>query len=122
VPEWEGTSVVVATYGRFRFNWRANYIHGEEDDPGDFFVGAPCATLQVMCRPIARTDSYWTHNASITWIPRDWEISMGIVNVFDEEPPLMDNGAPGVQLNNIPLGAGYDLLGRRAFLLVRRQF
>ena len=122
VPEWEGTSVLVATYGRFRFNWRANYIHGEEDDPGDFFVGAPCATLQVMCRPIARTDSYWTHNASITWIPRDWEISLGIVNVFDEEPPLMDNGAPGVQLNNIPLGAGYDLLGRRAFLLVRRQF
>ena len=121
-PEWEGTSVLVATYGRFRFNWRANYIHGEEDDPGDFFVGAPCATLQVMCRPIARTDDYWTHNASVTWIPRDWEITLGIVNVFDEEPPLMDNGAPEVQLNNIPLGAGYDLQGRRAYLLVRRQF
>ena len=121
-PEWEGTALLVATYGRFRFNWRANYIHGEEDDPGDFFVGAPCATLDVMCRPIARTDAYWTHTASVTWIPRDWEITLGIVNLFDEEPPLLDNGAPEVQLNNIPLGAGYDLLGRRAYLSVRKQF
>lgn len=121
-PEWEGTALLFLTYGRYRFNWRANYIHGEEDDPGDFFVGAPCATLDVMCRPLARTDSYWTHTASITWVPRDWEITLGIANVFDEEPPLMDNGAPEVQLNNIPLGAGYDLLGRRAYLQVRKQF
>ena len=76
----------------------------------------------MLCRPIARTGSYWTHTASVTWVPRDWEITLGIVNLFDEEPPLMDGAAPEVQLNNIPLGAGYDLLGRRAFLSLRKQF
>ena len=121
-PEWEGTALLFANYGDFRLNWRANYIHGEHDDPGEFFEGAPCDTLAVLCRPIARTDSYWTHTASVTWEPRDWSITLGVVNLFDKEPPLMDPGAPEVQLNNIPLGAGYDLLGRRAFLSLARRF
>ena len=121
-PEWEGTALLFATYGDYRFNWRANYINGEEDDPGEFFEGPPCRTLDVMCRPLARTDSYWMHSTSITWVPRDWSFTLGIVNIFDEEPPLMDDGAPEIQLNNIPLGAGYDLLGRRVFLSVAKPF
>ena len=78
-----------------------------------------------MCRPIAMTDDPTGRiTASVTWIPRDWEITLGDREpVFDEEPPLMDNGAPEVQLNNIPLGAGYDLLGRRMpSFQVRKQF
>ena len=121
-PEWEGTALLFATYGKFRLNWRANYINDEEDEYADFDEYAPCDGLGVLCRPIARTGSYWTHTASITWIPRDWEITLGIVNLFDEEPPLLDGAVPEVQLNNIPLGAGYDLLGRRAYLSVRKQF
>ena len=121
-PEWEGSALIQATYGDFRFNWRANYISGEEDELADFAVGPPCATLDVLCRPIARTGVYWTHTTSLTWSPRDWAVTLGVVNVFDEEPPLMDGGAPEVQLNNIPLGAGYDILGRRIFLSVSTQF
>ncbi len=121
-PEWEGTALLFATYGKFRFNWRANYIHGEEDEYADFDEYSPCFALGVLCRPTARTDSFWTHTASITWIPRDWEITFGIANLFDEEPPLLDGAVPEVQLNNIPLGAGYDVLGRRAFLQMRKRF
>ena len=121
-PEWEGTALLFATYGDYRFNWRANYINGEEDEYADFDEYAPCDGLSVLCRPIARTGSYWTHTASITWAPRDWSITLGIVNVFDEEPPLLDGAVPEVQLNNIPLGAGYDVLGRRVFLSVATQF
>ncbi|MCY3606315.1 MAG: TonB-dependent receptor [Gammaproteobacteria bacterium] len=105
-PEWEGTALVFASYGDFRMNWRANYINDEEDEYADFDEYAPCYGLGVLCRPIARTGSYWTHTASITWVPRDWEITLGVVNVFDEDPPLMDTAAPEVQVNNVPLGAG----------------
>ena len=121
-PEWEGTALLFATYGRFRLNWRAHFINDEEEENYDFDEYTPCDGLGVLCRPIVRTGSYWTHTASITWIPRDWEITLGVVNMFDEEPPLMDTAAPEVQVNNIPLGAGYDLLGRRLFLSVRTQF
>ena len=121
-PEWEGTALMFVSYGDYRFNWRTNYIHGEEDEYADFDEYSPCVGLGVLCRPTARTDSYWTHTASITWAPRDWSITLGVVNVFDEEPPLLDSAVPEVQLNNIPLGAGYDVLGRRVFLSVATQF
>ena len=121
-PEWEGTALITATFGDFRLNWRANYIAGEEDELADFGEYRPCLGLDVLCRPIARTAVHWTHSTSLTWSPRDWSVTLGVVNVFDKEPPLMDRAAPEVQLNNIPLGAGYDLLGRRVFLGVRTQF
>ena len=121
-PEWEGTALIAATFGDFRLNWRARYTGGEEDELEEFDSYVPCSTLDVLCRPIARTSTYWTHSTSLTWSPRDWSITLGVVNVLDEEPPLMDGGAPEVQLNNIPLGVGYDLLGRRFFLSVRKQF
>lgn len=121
-PEWEGTALLFASYGDYRFNWRTNYIHGEEDEYADFDEYSPCIGLGVLCRPKARTDSYWTHTASITWAPRDWSITLGIVNVFDEEPPLLDSAVPELQWNNLPLGSGYDVLGRRVFLSVGTQF
>ena len=114
-PEWEGTALLFASYGDYRFNWRTNYIHGEEDEYADFDEYAPCFGLGVLCRPKAKTDSYWTHTASITWAPRDWSITLGIVNVFDEEPPLLDSAVPEVQLNNIPLGVGLRSAGEGAY-------
>jgi iron complex outermembrane recepter protein len=121
-PEWEGTLRLTARYNDFRFNWRANYISGEQDSLEAFSVNPACETLSQLCRPVADTDYYWTHSASVTWAPRDWTFTLGIVNMFDEEPPLVDTDAPETQLNNIPLGAGYDILGRRAFFSVRKSF
>lgn len=121
-PEWEGTALLFATYGKFRLNWRSNFINGEQEENFDFDEYPPCDGLGVLCRPIVMTGSYLTHTASVTWIPRDWEITLGVANMFDEEPPLMDTAAPEVQVNNISLGASYDLLGRRVFLQLRKQF
>ena len=121
-PEWEGTALFAATYGDFRFNWRANYIGAEEDELADLGEYSPCVGLGVLCGPIARTGVHWTHTASLTWAPRDWSITLGVVNVFDKAPPLMDSDAPEIQVNNVPLGAGYDVLGRRVFLSVATQF
>jgi iron complex outermembrane recepter protein len=121
-PEWEGTLLLTASYGDFRVNWRANYIAGETDTREAFAVNPACDTLSVLCRPIAKTDYYWNHTASVTWTPRDWTFTVGLVNVTDQDPPLMDDSAPEVQLNNVPLGAGYDLLGRRVFASVSKRF
>lgn len=121
-PEWEGTILLSADYADFGFNWRANYISGEQDENEDLAVNPPCDTLGITCRPLARTDDYWNHTMSLTWEPRDWSFTIGVVNVFDEEPPLLDTDAVETQLNNIPLGVGYDILGRRVFASVRKAF
>ena len=120
-PEWEGTLLVNARYNDFRVNWRANYVSGETEEQYDFANYTALCPSDVMCRPIVGTSYYWTHTASVTWTPRDWFITVGVVNLFDKDPPLMDDDAAELQLNNIPLGAGYDILGRRVFASVSKQ-
>ena len=121
-PEWESSIRLTARYDEVRFNWQANYISGEQDATEDFAVNAPCEGLGVQCRPLAATDSYWTHRASVTWEPGEWTLTLGMANIFDEEPPLLDTDAPETQFNNVPLGAGYDIAGRRLFFAVKRVF
>jgi len=121
-PEWEGNMRLTARYADFRFNWLMNYISGEQDSVEEFAVNPPCEFRPYTCRPIADTDYYVSHNVSVTWTPRDWEFTLGIVNLTDETPPLIDGDAPETQLNNIPLGSSYDVLGRRFFLSARKSF
>ena len=121
-PEWEGELRLTARFRDYRFNWLVNYISGESDVKEDFGANAPCEILTVQCRPVVETDYYVSHDISFTWAPRDWTFTVGMVNIFNEEPPLVDTDAPEVQLNNIPLGAGYDILGRRIFASVRKSF
>lgn len=121
-PEWEGTILATFGYSDFTLNWRANYIKGEDDEREDFATNPPCQYLAVQCRPVVATDDYWNHTLSVTWEPRDWAITVGVVNVTDEQPPLVDTAAPEVQVNNVPLGAGYDFLQRRVFATVRKSF
>ena len=122
-PEWEGTILLTASYDDVRFNWRANYISGEQDATEDFATNnSPCFGLGVGCRPVAATDSYWLHTTSVAWEPGDWTFTLGMANVFDEEPPLMDTLAPETQFNNVPLGANYDIYGRRMFFAMKRAF
>ena len=121
-PEWEGIATLRLEYRDFRFNWETRYISGEQDAVEVFDVNPPCETLDVLCRPLARTDDYWLHNTSLSWFPREWLFTFGVRNVFDRDPPLLDTAAPETQLFNLPLGAGYDLFGRTFFVSVQRSF
>ena len=122
-PEWEGTFLASASYNDFTLNWRANYIGPANYEPEPFdTTNTACDTLIVACRPFVKTTTYWTHTASVSWRPRDWTVTVGLVNVFDERPPLIDNGAPRNQINNLQIGASYDVIGRRAFASVRKAF
>ncbi len=121
-PQWEGDLSLTARYGDFRMQWRVDYISGEAEDEQPLSQAPPCETLTTLCRPIAATDDYWTHRASVTWEPRDWSVTLGIANIFDRDPPLLDGDAPEIQYNNIPLGVGYDILGRRVFLSLTKDF
>lgn len=118
-PEWEGSFVFTASYADLRWNWRGNYIAGEQDENAAFATNPPCERMAVLCRPVARTSYYMTHTTSITWEPGDWSVTFGISNMFDETPPLMDTAAPEIQVANLPLGVGYDILGRRVFAQFR---
>ena len=70
---------------------------------------------------VNRAGSEWLHDASVTYSEDSWAMSLGISNIFDNEPPLIDRDFGG-QRNNAVTSAGYDLVGRRLFLSARKTF
>ena len=121
-PEWEGSVRLGVGYRDFRLNWSSSYLGGERS-PRNFVVDAvPCDGLPVPCRPVTDSDDYWVHTISFAWAPKDWLLTLGVANVFDKAPPLVDSNADGNVYNNVALGRGYDLLGRRLFAGVRKRF
>ena len=71
----------------------------------------------VSCRDVGYGDEYWLHSASLYWYGDTWTFGGGVRNVFDTSPPLVD-GNEVLAVNNVPIGAGYDLRGRTFFLNV----
>ena len=122
-PEWRGQALFSLAYSDFTFRWASRFIQGgEEDDLGDFEEdGIACDGLDTTCRAVAYTEDYWKHDVSINYSHDNYTVNFGIQNVFNEAPPRIDtDGSFGV--NNIPLGVGYDLLGRTAYLSVGLEF
>ncbi len=127
--EWEAQIRLTLEYSDFRLNWRTDYLSSEDESiyynglvDGGFDVYAPCDGLGVLCRPYHKTTNYMTHTMSLSWQPQDWFFTLGVSNIFDKEPPLLDGNVPHTQVNNVPLGVGYDILGRRIFLAASKSF
>ena len=73
------------------------------------------------CRTVSSADSYFVHSLSASYRGDDWNILVGVNNVFDKAPPLV-SGREVLAINNVPIGNGYDLNGREYFVRVRKSF
>lgn len=123
-PRWRATGNLIVDYGDWRFNWFTRWIQGGQNDEEDFEFetdAVPCDGLGIRCRPVFYTSNYDVHNASITYRWNDYSFNVGVRNVFDKAPPEVDDD--GVfSTRNVPLGIGYDLLGRTYFASIRAEF
>jgi len=148
-PAWRGFVSPTITLDRWRAAWTVQYIDGVEIDlddqvdlglresdadgnPGarifdNFISGANTVTCggstigDVDCRPIVEAPAYWEHAASISYRADDWSALVGVSNVFDTRPPLVDPGYV-FSVSNIPIGNGYDLNGREFFVRLNKRF
>ncbi|MBT1062424.1 TonB-dependent receptor [Bowmanella sp. Y26] len=117
MPEWRASARLSLGYDDFRLSWITRFIGaGELDKPEEFDGGyAPCDGLDVQCRPVWYTEDYYRHDVSLNWSKDNYSVTFGIRNLLNEAPPKADDG--GVFSNrNVPLGIGYDLFGRTAYL------
>jgi iron complex outermembrane receptor protein len=120
--EWRASSTLSFTYSDFRLSWFTRFIgEGEIDEPDDFGTFAPCDGLDVLCRPVYYTDDYYVHNVSLNYSGDNYSVTAGLQNVFNDAPPKVD-GEGVFSTRNIPLGVGYDLFGRSAYLSVGYTF
>ncbi len=129
-PDWVGRVNVFVDWEDVRFNWFTRYIQGGEEPETAFGAGPTCTpsptnpaapAINEQCRDVYFTNDYWLHNTSVTYSHDTWVFNMGVRNVFNREPELVDTGGVfGVR--NVPIGVGYDVLGRTAFVNVSKRF
>tara|TARA_R110002072_G_scaffold38582_4_gene111686 strand:- start:2590 stop:5757 length:3168 start_codon:yes stop_codon:yes gene_type:complete len=121
-PEWRGTMDARILAGDWTFYWRGRYI-GEQDNLGIFGAAEPATELGGV-DVIDDVDSVLYHDVSVAWSSDTWTLRAGINNVANEDPPLVDQNTADATLGgtNVPLGAGYDLIGRRIFVNVSKRF
>ena len=67
------------------------------------------------CRDVGDADNYTTHTLSVTYQEDNWAVNVGVRNIFNKEPPRVD-GSEVSSVNNVPIGYGYDLMGRSLYV------
>ena len=135
-PSWKGNSTIRLTYEKWAVMLRSNYISSVDQDPlardpysdiydtnetgyyGDTCLGEG---YYDTCRDVGHADDYMTHTLSVTYNEDNWAINVGARNIFDKEPPRVD-GSEVSSVNNVPIGYGYNLMGRSLYVNFEYQF
>lgn len=136
LPHWRGDLQTQLGYRDFTLNWNANYIgkNGVDNpdgvrandiiDPNGIIipqVGDPSVVFAAGFRDIDSVDEYITHDISIGYDADTWSALIGVRNVADEQPPLVD-GRGYFTSANVVLGGGYDVYGRSVFARFSKAF
>ena len=128
---WRHTGTLALAWSDYRVTYRPRYIGPNLPDPdnvddwsegitgfADTCYGPPD---DVLCRDWDRSDSYLNHTIGVRYEKFNWEVVATVQNVTDEAPPKVDPSEV-FSRNNIPLGVGYDLLGRTFFISAGFRF
>jgi len=118
--------------GPWTFNWNIDGFAKASND--DFFGGdtfgwrgfASCltssATTCVAAKYDQTTEMAFYHDMSVRYRADKWEAIVGLVNVFDKEPPVLSTGSGANRIGNAVAISNYDVLGRRAFATLNYRF
>ena len=121
--KWRGEANVRFDWRDYTFTWAMNYIGSTEEEPVYELLDNPQVTNLHKADGIL----YHTLSARYTDPNGRYVLVAGIINLLDDEPPRLgwNSWSPSVTANfqyNIPIGAGYDYLGRRVFASVSYSF
>ena len=86
-----------------------------------FISSSQLADSNNISRSVVEAPGQWHHDLGLTY---NWEtaaITIGVNNLFDEEPPLISQEA-GPNRNNAVASARYDLIGTSYFMNFVKQF
>lgn len=119
-PKVVGNLALSLTRGDWSYNWLTTYIHKTEDidlDPVFTYQGRPNSYRDIVA------DSRIYHTASVSYAQADWEILVGVSNIFNKTPPLVSIGVADSRYGNVPAFATqYDYYGRTPFVRLKYKF
>jgi iron complex outermembrane recepter protein len=133
-PEWAWVFRGDFGFGNWNLAWRSRFIDDFALKPEDVLesTNGTISACNVLGGPVNTGangpcvrkhfgDSVWYHDLSMTYERDEWSATLGVRNLFDEEPPLIDQGMGPARMN-IVVQSTYDLFGQRAFLNLTRRF
>lgn len=118
-PKTVGLASVSLERGDWTFNWQGTYVSSTQNkdlDRNFTYSGYQNATRDI------KAGWQFRHSVSVGYDMDDWNIMVGVRNLFDKEPDLISNTA-GTRYGNTPLYASqYDWYGRTFFARVSYKF
>ncbi|GIX36676.1 MAG: TonB-dependent receptor [Lysobacteraceae bacterium] len=101
------------------YTWYMRYVdetHALDLDPVTTYFGRPDSVRDIVA------DARLYHNFSVRYSQEDWDVLVGIENVFDAKPPVVSSGVAS-RYGNVPAFATqYDWIGRAAFFRYSYRF
>lgn len=126
-PLWVGDVNILFNKNDWTLFWGMDIV-GPTSDEEDFFRanGTLCPTDTIhgtFCVDLkAETTVY--HALSVTKNWDTWRFTAGVANLFDEAPPRVStiNRSEISTIGQSVFASNYDLIGRRAFLNIKKSF
>jgi outer membrane receptor protein involved in Fe transport len=115
-PEMAGDGAVNFSTGPWNFHYGVSWIDGMSDyaaqgeDPSNsfFFLSTP---------------DYFLHNTSVQYTTDAWNLTLGVRNLLDEQPPIVSSANSLIKgLGATPLFSGFDYSGRQFFVNLSASF
>ena len=73
------------------------------------------------CRDVGFAKEQFLHTASVRYTTDKWSLLVGVDNIFNTRPPLVDDNEV-FAVNNVAIGNGYDYDGREIFASISYEF
>jgi iron complex outermembrane receptor protein len=124
VPEFKFTSTLSLRRDAWELLMQNRFIgDGQQNDTEDDAVNLIFAEglNGIASHDIDFVDSVWYTDLSLTYMSDMWSATLGVNNLFEEDPPLI-NVTEGPNRNNAVSSTGYDFFGRTFFATVSVGF
>ncbi len=132
-PEWNGNATFGVDYDDYRVRWSTRYLGDVQQPNTDEFSNVVDGGSDTCfgpdfgdenCRDVDFADAIWFHDLSLAYVGETWNGTIGVRNVFGEDPPFVDGSEYTTNGANVPLGAGYNsgIFGRTFFVRVGKEF
>jgi outer membrane receptor protein involved in Fe transport len=115
VPDMVASWDFTYDWGAWRFFYGFDWTDSMQSNT--FFGLDPATTTFDFVVP-----DYYLHNVSVRYSREDeWELTVGVQNLADEDPPTISSGAYS-RIGNAPIYNGYDYFGRTFYFNLAARF
>lgn len=114
-PKWSGTLDLRYDVRAWRLYYGLDWVGSQSSY--EYFGEDPATSTFKLNVP-----SYLLHTVAVGYKADKWELTVGVRNITDKEPPQISAQATYNRVGNAPLYSGYDYVGRTVYMNLTKSF